>query len=211
MSNRVVLKLILNNLYSDVALFKISLFENRIIARLVFVALLFFAGNGGALGQEQVYTCSPILKDVFAGKDIIININCDLNDDANQEELGKCLDSSHEVEASCTAYKKSGFHSSPSANCSISLLAPSGYFFPHKSVFVKEEAYRNISGLPAKLALKPKLLAESDERLIGSFEGSIGCTNAAGTGRTCESRATVIGVAYPLNCSAYISELQELI
>lgn len=99
--------------------------------------------------------------------------------------------------ASCSASGKSGFHSSPTARCLLELKAPKNSFFPQQHVSVVKEHYRNIKGAPAITALKP--IEESG--LTTSFSGYIECTNAQGTGRTCDATATVEATAYPAKCS----------
>lgn len=111
------------------------------------------------------------------------------------------------VSDSCTAYDKSGFHSSPSATCNLSLIAPEGKFFADDEVTVVEESYRNIMGVGARDAMKPTLRRIDDVEMPVKFEGQIGCTNAAGTGRTCESKAVVQLSAYLDECSSVADAL----
>jgi hypothetical protein len=125
-----------------------------------------------------------------------------------QALIGYCRHQMRDLTTSCRAYDKSGIHSSPSASCSMRLDAGTGRFFAENTVTVVSESYRNISGVAAKDAMKPIYAEHSGEQLIIAFAGSIGCTNAQGTGRTCESNATVNANSYPFECAAVRKELR---
>ena len=112
--------------------------------------------------------------------------------------LDQCNSVAKKMKTSCSARDKSGFHSSPSARCGLTMTAPSGTFFNQNRVTVLAEHYRNISGAPVADAMKP---VYQDDYIVG-FGGQIGCTNAAGTGRTCQVSATVEAAYYPLKCKA---------
>lgn len=112
----------------------------------------------------------------------------------------ECFAEAKDESASCRAADKSGFHSSPSARCSMQVAAGEGRFFADNDVTVVEEHYRNISGAPARDAMKPTLARLGDFDVPVSFAGTIGCTNAAGTGRTCESKATIKVRSFPNKC-----------
>lgn len=112
----------------------------------------------------------------------------------------ECVANAKDETGYCRATDKSGFHSSPSARCSIQLNAGEGRFFADNQVTVMEEHYRNISGAPARDAMKPTLIRLGEFEVPTNFGGTIGCTNAAGTGRTCEVRAVVRARSFPKNC-----------
>lgn len=129
---------------------------------------------------------------------------------ANQARLAairECQAGGARVENSCRAYDKSGFHSSPSASCGLALDAGDGRFFAQNAVTVDSQQYRNISGAGASAAEPSYDTTESGQRYVRRFSGTIGCTNAQGTGRTCESKATISATAFPLNCLPYKAEL----
>ena len=159
--------------------------------------------------QGDTFICSPLLEDVIAGRNIVINVNCDVDDTANNEEVQACLAARKTIVTSCKARDKSGFHSSPNGKCDMSLTAPAGHFFAHKSVFVLEEHYRKLDGLSAVLAMKPGFSTINGKRRVTSFGGQIRCTNNAGTGRTCEASAKVAGMAFPNRCSKYVTAILD--
>lgn len=96
---------------------------------------------------------------------------------------------------SCRAYDKSGFHSSPSANCRLSLSAGEGKFFNQNSVDVVSQFYRQRGGGAGSMSP-----SRNDAGLVTRFSGQINCASGAGTGRTCEAKATVRAKAYPIRC-----------
>lgn len=120
--------------------------------------------------------------------------------------LQKCIDQAAIQTASCRAYDKSGFHSTPNASCSIELIAPDGQFFAKSQVTILDEFYRKLSGPSALDALKPV----GNEAPIRKLSGQIACTNSVGTGRTCEARATVQLPSYPDACLPYLDKLATL-
>ena len=50
---------------------------------------------------------------------------------------------------------------------------------------------------------------KSNDGLIRSFNGRIGCTHSRGTGRTCAASATVRALAYPDSCGPLRNFLQS--
>lgn len=117
------------------------------------------------------------------------------DDDISLEE---CKKLAAPLTASCRAYDKSGFHSRPSASCTIELKAGEGRFFAADSVTVVSEHYRKQDG---KSAAHSVVAGPVDGNgLVRSFSGSIACTNDKGTGRTCEARATVQADSFPDDC-----------
>lgn len=108
----------------------------------------------------------------------------------------QCKSLATTVTSSCRAYDKSGFHSRPSANCSMRLSAGSGRFFAKDKVIVVSEYYRKLKGDKASVAMKPS----SSKGAVRTFSGKIACTNSKGTGRTCEAKATVRAISYPDKC-----------
>lgn len=114
------------------------------------------------------------------------------------------------VTGTCEAKDRSGFESSPSARCSITLTAPEDFFFADSQVTVTAEHYRNISGAAAKDAIKPiKTIEFESNSLPIQFGGTIGCTNARGTGRTCVVSATVQAQAFPKQCLEVYRDLRS--
>lgn len=119
-----------------------------------------------------------------------------------------CVENSSLATASCRAYDKSGFHSRPSASCSLTLKAEEGRFFAQKKVAVLSESYRNLNGYQRAIdAVSP---SERDNGVIRSFSGNIACTNDKGTGRTCEANATVRAISYPDSCLDLSKELENI-
>ena len=121
--------------------------------------------------------------------------------------VSTCKNQAKSIDHSCIAYDKSGFHSSPSSSCVLQINAPKNYFFAKEHVIVIAESYRRISGASAVNSVKPKYKTINGKKLATSFIGRIGCTNSSGTGRTCESKATIKQVAYPLNCISVVNKL----
>lgn len=131
------------------------------------------------------------------------------SDAAINTEIQNCVKASSVVTASCRAYDKSGFHSSPNDSCPLKLDAADGGFFAQKTVTVLSESYRNLKGDPAIYAVEPVLLDQ--DSVIRSFSGSIACTNSKGTGRTCEASATIRAISYPEDsCLILSKELENL-
>ncbi|AOR80885.1 hypothetical protein [Novosphingobium resinovorum] len=121
--------------------------------------------------------------------------------------IRECKAGGARIVNSCRAYDKSGFHSSPSASCGLTLDAGDGRFFAQSAVTVDSQRYHNISGADASAAQPAYAKTESGESYVHRFSGTIGCTNAQGTGRTCESKATISATAFPLSCLPYKAEL----
>ena len=120
-----------------------------------------------------------------------------------EEKKKQCAVEFVYVTKGCRAYDKSGFHSTPRASCGISLVAGKGRFFAQERVEVVSESYRRISGRKAIDAILPRKPEGKD--YITSFSGRIGCTNSSGTGRTCETKATVRAKSYPIDCIGKIN------
>lgn len=116
----------------------------------------------------------------------------------DQRSAFSCLQDSNPITASCSAHDKAGFHGVPSGSCEMTLTANQGHFFAQEHVTVLSESYRRISGSAAETAMESTV---SDDGLIRSFTGRIGCTNSRGTGRTCAASATVRAIEYPERCS----------
>lgn len=124
---------------------------------------------------------------------------------ADNISLEKCKKLAAPLTASCKAYDKSGFHSRPSASCTIELKAGDDRFFAADSVTVVSEHYRKRSGNAAADSVVKKLV----NGVVRSFSGSIACTNDKGTGRTCEARATVQANSYPDSCLGLRDSLKD--
>lgn len=135
-----------------------------------------------------------------------IDVRSAIEDDTARARLDECLQQYSTVTASCQAYDKAGFHGRPGDSCGLSLDAGEGRFFAQESVTVLSESYRKRRGAAARESMKP---TKSNDDLIRSFNGSIGCTNDRGTGRTCSARATVRALAYPDSCSPLRNLLQS--
>ena len=124
------------------------------------------------------------------------------------ENIRECIAESKVVADSCVAKDKSGLHSKPRAFCELSISAGKDRFFVQDAVTVTSESYRRNAGNRAKKALKPKRDLKSD--VTTAFAGKIGCTHKRGTGRTCESRAAIQAISYPIKCKG-ITEYLKLI
>ena len=117
-----------------------------------------------------------------------------------------CVRNSGVVTTSCRAYDKSGFHSRPSASCQLTLEAGEGQFFAQQKVTVLSESYRKLKGPRAIGAVS----AKQKDGVTRSFSGRIACTNKRGTGRTCQSQATVRAISYPDSCLSLSEELENI-
>jgi hypothetical protein len=125
-------------------------------------------------------------------------------------ELEACIRSAVAHTGSCRAYDKSGFHERPSDDCTIEIRTGSeDHFFAHKFVEVVSESYRRMDGRPAgEISLQELENTSLSERY---YFGEIGCTNSRGTGRTCETRATVRAYSFPIaTCEGLADELSML-
>jgi hypothetical protein len=89
----------------------------------------------------------------------------------------------------------------------MKLVAGEERFFAQDKVEVVSEYQRNRSGKTAITAMKS---SKSEAGFIKSFSGKTSCSNSRGTGRTCESKATVRAKSYPLSCLSIIQESSDL-
>jgi len=148
-----------------------------------------------------------------------INEECSNNDitvapliDERKQLIARCRAAAAPRKTSCRAYDKSGLHDRPHGRCAMTLSAGSGRYFPksvNSSVTVDEEFYRRIDGPTAVQAMKPQDNLVDGNNLTVAFSGTLACTNSRGTGRTCESRATVSAVSYPVECFEIEGELAK--
>ena len=128
-----------------------------------------------------------------------------LNDD-QRKEAQECLASLSIETDSYRANDKTGLHSKLGDSCALRLDAREDRFFAQETVTVLSEAYRNISGPPARDAMSA---TKSADKSIVSFEGKISCSNERGTGRTCDASATVRAVWYLNRHRQYASFLKK--
>lgn len=133
--------------------------------------------------------------------------------DEKRQLIAKCRAAAVPRKVGCRAYDRaSGFHGRPGAICEMTLNAGSGRYFPdsiNRNVTVEEESYRRNAGETAINAMKPRDNLVAGNSLTVAFSGAIACTNSRGTGRTCESRATVSAVSYPVACFEVEDELAK--
>lgn len=126
-------------------------------------------------------------------------------DPSDGDFVASCKNAIVVVTDSCRAYDKSGVFQKPRASCKLNLSAPEGYFFLTEKVDVVHEKYREPTKSRAGDA-EPSGKSTTAEfngqqrTFFPEFSGQIGCTNDRGTGRTCESRATISAVAVPEKC-----------
>ena len=170
--------------------------------------ILYIALNEPRENQAEIF-CDYIERDVFSSDEARSKL-ASLTDNSQtcydlaeeraklEEEKKQCASKFVYVTKGCRAYDKSGFHSKPSASCGISLVAGQDRFFSQERVEVVSEYYRKLSGRKVVDAIRPK--KPKDKNYVTSFSGRIGCTNSSGTGRTCETKATVRAKSYPLSC-----------
>jgi len=117
-----------------------------------------------------------------------------------------CTDRVVPVTHSCRAYDKAGFNGTPRAKCTITLTAPEGMVFAPPAdaaalpFVVLSESYRKLAGAPVSEAVKVRDRLPQDPRFATRMSGEIGCDNDRGTGRTCETSATISAQAVPLSC-----------
>jgi len=130
------------------------------------------------------------------------------NEQRIAELISTCKSESIVEKHSCRAYDKSGFHSTPRAACNLQLPAKEGRFYAENQVTVTSESYRVIAGVGAKDAVKAKYRKIGETKVVNHFAGRIGCTNSSGTGRTCESKATIEALSYPDKCFEVLKELR---
>ncbi|MGB6318745.1 MAG: serine protease [Litorimonas sp.] len=141
----------------------------------------------------------------------VLNISCGNADlynvslESSIDEI-QCLALGRDVVESCEAYDQSGVHSRPSGSCGMTLEAGEGRFFNQNTVDVVEERHRHMDGEPAIMAMRPTTVAG----LVTRFHGRIGCTNEAGTGRTCRSYAKVKATSYPDYCFQSVEKFRKV-
>lgn len=144
------------------------------------------------------------------GRETVDQVDQNRLEAERSELIEKCKAQAVSVPDSCRAADRSGFESSPSASCELTLTAPEEMFFVDNEVFVVSESYRNISGASAQNSVKPvHFFKYEDIQFPTVFTGRIGCTNARGTGRTCESTATIQATAFPNFCAPVGRELRR--
>lgn len=133
-----------------------------------------------------------------------------------QELINDCKANKEKEIDYCKAYDKNALLEldvRPNDSCKLSLTATKGYFFINKEVTVVSENYIRVGGEKAKIAVKPVIYENipkySNSKFITKFEGSIGCTNYKGSGRTCESSAKIEAVSYPIRCLSVRNKLKK--
>lgn len=124
------------------------------------------------------------------------------HDDPDRELKETCI-AAPWVEDTAIARDKSGFHARPHDRDDLLLAAPDGYFLDRYEII--SQNYRNISGDPLENQLNQNIDREEFDGVIlpVKYSAVIACTNDKGTGRTCESRATVRAKSFPAACAKF--------
>lgn len=124
------------------------------------------------------------------------------HDDPDRELKEKCI-AAPWVEDTAIARDKSGFHARPHGRDNLLIAAPDGHFLGKYEI--TSQNYRNISGDTVDYQLSQNVVRKEFDGVIlpVNYNAVIACTNDKGTGRTCESRATVRAKSFPAVCSKF--------